>query len=181
MQENDYGWYAMSATFCRELKAKEYLEGNGVECFIPMRYELIIEKTGGKKKKFVPAIHNLIFAYTTRKRIQELKTGVDYLQYIVKPCEGRKEPVVVPQEQMQQFIKVCDTHNEKLLYLSPEEINLKKGTNVRIVGGVFDGVEGQFVKVEGKRNKRVVVQLQGLVAVATAEITDGYIEVLDKA
>ena len=179
MQENEYGWYAMSATFCRELKAKAYLEEHGVKCFIPMRYELVVEKIGVKTRKMIPAIHNLIFAYTTKQRLQELKGVVTYLHYIVKPCEGRNIPVVVPEMQMQHFIKVCETQNEKILYLSPEEVNLKKGTSVRIVGGVFDGVEGTFVKVEGKRNKRVVVLLQGVVAVATAEISDGYIQVLD--
>ena len=33
-------WYAMSATFGREMKAKEFLEKNNVHCFVPLRCQL---------------------------------------------------------------------------------------------------------------------------------------------
>lgn len=177
--DDEPAWYAMSATFNRELKAKDYLESNDVKCFIPMRYEIMRNRNGIKTRKLIPAVHNLLFAYTTKKQMQELKAAVGYLQYMVKPSNGKNVPVIVPQNQMEQFMRICDTHNEKLVYLTPDEVNLAKGTNVKIIGGAFDGVEGVFVKVEGKRKKRVVVILQGLVAVATAEISDGFIQVLD--
>ena len=79
---------------------------------------------------------------------------------------------------MQQFMTVCDTYNENLIYLSPDEINLKEGTPVRIIGSVFDGVEGTFVKVNKSRKKSVVVMIQGLTAVMIAEFEDGYLQVL---
>ena len=37
----ELNWFAMRATFGRELKAKKLLEGMQIECFIPMRYELV--------------------------------------------------------------------------------------------------------------------------------------------
>lgn len=172
-------WHAMSATFGRELKAKSFLESKAVQCFIPMKYEIVNDRRLGKTRKLIPAVNNLIFVYATRKHIQDLKKGVDYLQYLTQPVNGRNVPITVPEYQMQQFISVCDTHNEKLIYLSPNEVDLAKGTRVKIVGSAFDGVEGIFVKVEKSRKKRVVVQLQGIAAVMIAEISDGYIQVLD--
>ncbi len=172
-------WHAMSATFGRELKAKSFLEGKSIRCFIPMKYDIVNDRRIGKIRKLVPAVNNLIFVYATRSHIQTLKAGLNYLQYLTTPCNGRNIPITIPENQMQQFISVCDTHNEKLVYLSPDEVNLEKGTPVRIIGSAFDGVEGIFIKVDKCRKKRVVVQLQGIAAVMIAEITDGYIKVLD--
>ena len=172
-------WFAMSATFGRELKAQAYLEKNEVKCFVPMQYQLVNDRKQGKVRKLVPAISNLIFVYTTKERIQELKGSVDYLQYLTMPVDGKNVPIIVPENQMQQFITVCETHDEKLVYLSPDEIHLEKGTPVRIIGSAFDEVEGTFVKVEKRRKKQVVVLVQGVAAVMIAEFADGYLQVLE--
>lgn len=172
-------WFAMSATFGREQKAKTFLESKSVKCFVPMRYEVTQDKKQGKIRKLVPAIKNLIFVYTTRERIQFLKTGLDYLQYLTKPQDGKRVPIIVPEQQMNQFISVCDTYNERLSYLTPEELGLTKGTPVKIAGGVFDGIEGTFVKVSGSRKKKVMVLIQGIAAVMIAEVSDGYIMPLE--
>ena len=172
-------WFAMSATFGRELKARDFLEKNKVQCFVPMKYQIINDKKQGKVRKLVPAINNLIFVYTTKERIQELKSSVEYLQYLTMPVDGRNVPIIVPEYQMKPFIAVCETHDEKLVYLAPEEIKLDKGTPVRIVGSAFDGVEGTFVKVNKRRKKQVVVLVQGVAAVMIAEFTDGYLQVIE--
>lgn len=172
-------WFAMSATFGRVLKAKAFLESNSVECFVPMRYKIVNDRNQHKRRKLVPAISNLIFVYTTKERIQSLKAQVDYLQYLTKPVGGRNVPIIVPEYQMQQFIAVCNTYNDKLVYLSPDEINLKEGTRVKIIGSTFDGIEGRFVKVDKGRKRRVVVLVQGIAAVMIAEFTDGYVQVIE--
>ena len=94
----------------------------------------------------MPAVHNFIFVRTTRRIIRETKRTVLFLQYITMPDAGKNSPIIVPDIQMQQFISVSRLHNERLIYLTPEEINLAKGTRVRVLGGPFDGVEGVFVK-----------------------------------
>ena len=172
-------WFAMSATFGRALKAREFLESRSVRCFIPMKHEVVGDGKQGKVRKLVPAISNLLFAHTTRERIQALKSEVGYLQYLTHPEGTRRVPIVVPERQMEHFITVCDSYNEKLVYLNPSEINLEKGTPVQIVGGAFDGVEGTFVKVEGIRNRRVAVLVPGIAAVVIADITRGCLKVLD--
>lgn len=172
-------WFAMSATFGRELKARDYLESKGVQCFIPMRWQMVSDRRGGKVRKLVPAISNLLFAYATRQRIQSLKSMVEYLQYLTRPSGSKNVPVTIPEAQMRQFMRVCDTYNEKLVYLAPDEINLAQGTPVRIVGSMFDGVEGTFVKVGKGRRKQVVVMIHGIAAVMVAEFTDGYLQVLE--
>ena len=173
-------WFAMSATFGRELKAKSFLEDKHIECFVPMRYEMVKDSKQVKSKKLVPALRNLIFVHTTKEQIQTEKSSLGYLHYLTKPENGRNVPIIVPEHQMQQFITVCDTYDDHLVYLSPDEIKLDAGTPVRIIGSMFDGVEGTFVKIAGSRKKKVVVLVQGIAAVMVAQFTDGYLQVLDK-
>ena len=172
-------WFAMSAPYRREIRAKEFLDCRGVECFVPMK-ETLVEKRGGtKSRKMVPAIHNIIFVHTTKERIQELKQGVNFLQYHTRPVAGKNVPIIVPDHQMQQFITVTTATNENITYLRPEELDIKKGTKVRVHGGVFDGTEGHFIKVQGKRSRRVVMLIEGITAVALTEISTDFIEVID--
>lgn len=173
-------WFAMSATFGRALKAKDFLESRSVRCFIPMKYEVVSDGMHGKKRQLIPAINNLLFVNTTRSCIQALKSEVAYLQYLTRTEGTRRVPIVVPERQMEQFITVCNTYNEKLVYLNPDEINLEKGTPVQIIGGAFDGIEGTFVKIEGVRSRRVVLHVPGITAVIIADITKGCLKVLGK-
>jgi transcription antitermination factor NusG len=176
--KEDNVWFAMSAPFCKELEAKRLLDKRNIENFVPMHYKIIVKKDGKKIRELVPVIHNLIFVRTTSAMMRDIKSRILFLQYYTRREKGKNLPVIIPERQMRQFISVSETHNEKLIYLKPEELDLQKGTRVRIHGGSLDGVEGVFVKVRGVRNRRVVVMVDGFVAVAMAEIKPDLIEVL---
>lgn len=166
-------WFAMRVTYRRELQVKQLLENEDINCFIPMRYD--IRKSGRQKKKeLVPVIHNLIFVYTSPSRIQAVKKRIPFLQYMIDSRTGEK--IIVPEKEMKRFIAVTGSYDEQLLYFKPEEVNWQKGTKVRIVGGEFEGLEGTFIKVRGARDRRVVISIQGLMAVAMATIHPDLIE-----
>ena len=84
------------------------------------------------------------------------------------------KPIIVPSREMENFIKVAGTYNEKLIYLNPDPGDFAKGERVRIIGGAFAGAEGVFVRVKGDR--RVIVNVEGLVAVATTFVHPSMIE-----
>lgn len=169
-------WYAMRATYRRELEAVKLLEREGLGCFVPMQYKVSV-KRGKKVRELVPAIHSLVFVHARPSEVKRVKSQVSWLQYITDSRSGQK--IVVPDNQMQRFIAVSGTYNDHLLYFRPDELNLKKGTRVRITGGEFEGQEGIYLKVKGARDRRVVVEVQGVVAVAMATIHPDLIEVLD--
>lgn len=168
-------WFAMRAIFRKEINTKKLLDKEGIESFIPMHYSLTI-KNGRKERELVPAVSNLILVHATPTAIKEIKAKNRYLQYIIN--SRNKEKIIVPDNQMKHFIAVASIYHEKMIYLKPEEVNLKKGTPVRILGGPFDGVEGIFMKIKGVRSRRVVVLIHGVAAVATAEIETDLIEVI---
>ncbi len=171
-------WFAMSAPYRRELKAREALSARGIESFVPMT-RAVVEKGNTKENRTIPAIHNLIFVRSTKKKIQSAKESIGYLQYRTTVSEGRNIPIIVPDKAMEQFIAITQARMNELTYLNPEDINIEKGAKVRIHGGSFDGIEGFFVKIKGKRNRRVVVLIKDIAAVAiNAEISPDLIEIL---
>jgi len=174
-------WYAMRATYGRNQEAKKHLDEAGVESFIPMHYVVTLDKRGRKVKKYVPVVRDLVFVHTDLATMHTLKDQLDYLRNIYIPTgEGKKQIVVVPDNDMDNFIKISGSASEGILFFSPDEINLSKGTKVRIHGGQFNGLEGTFVKVKGARDKRVVVDISGVIVVATCTLRCDLVEVLQQ-
>ena len=168
-------WFARRATYRRELEAMHLREKANLGCFIPMQYKISIRR-GRKVRALVPVIRNLVFVHARPSEVQRFKSQITYLQYITDTRSGQK--IIIPDHDMQRFIAVAGTYNDHLLYFQPEELNLSKGTKVRITGGDFEGQEGVFLKVKGARDRRVVIAIQGIIAVAMATIHPDLIEVI---
>lgn len=168
-------WYAIRVTYNREMRVKADLDSRAMECFVPMQYKKII-KDGKMVRKLVPTIHNLIFIHATQQAMVDYKTATDLpIRYIMDPETHR--PLIIPNRQMENFIKVAGTYDESLIYLENDPGLLKKGDKVRILSGLFEGAEGTLVRVKGDR--RVVVTIPGVVAVATAHIHMSFLEKIE--
>ncbi len=168
----DKVWYAIRVTYNRELKVKEDLDTRGITCFVPMQYRR--EERGGRMvKRLVPSVHNLIFVHITPSEMVEYKrTTALPIRYIMNRETGK--PLTVPNHQMDSFIKVAGTHDEKLIYINPNPGDFSQGERVRIIGGAFAGAEGIFVRLKGDR--RVLINIPGVVAVATTYVHPSMIE-----
>ncbi len=172
-QELSAQWYAMRATYRRELDAMSRLKSASLGCFIPMQYHFRL-RHGRRVKELVPVVRNLLFVHARPAELRRVKEEIPYLQYITDTRSHEK--IIVPDAQMRHFIAVAGTYSDQLLYFRPEEVNLAKGTRVRVTGGDFAGREGVFVKVKGARDRRVVIAIEGVIAVALATIHPDLIE-----
>ena len=170
-------WFAMRATYRRGMQIKGLIDQKGINSFIPMRYEIHL-KNGRRRRELVPVIRDIVFVHTTQSELQRIKYGIPYFQYMMDIRNGEK--IIVPDEQMRRFIAVAGTYDEQIIFFSPDEVNLRKGTKVRITGGQFEGYEGIFVKVKGSRDRRVVISLQGILALAMATLSPDLIEVIEE-
>ena len=169
-------WYVMRA-YKNEARVEQQLSGpDGLPFFIPKRY-LVQTYHGKKVRRLVPAIHSLVFVHASRESINAFKLRCPSLQYVMWKKSTGLEYLRVPARQMDDFIRVASHHEEDLVYYRPDEVHLPAGTRVRVIGGTFDGAEGYFVKVAGKRNRRLVVQLDGIAALS-AEITPDLVEII---
>ncbi|MBR5102088.1 MAG: UpxY family transcription antiterminator [Muribaculaceae bacterium] len=157
------------------MKVKADFDSRGIESFVPMYYKKIL-KNGVLYRKLVPSVHNLIFAYMTPEAMKEYKLTTQMpIRYIMN--KETHKPLLVLRRQMENFITVAGKYDQEVLYLSPNPGDFSKGDRVRILGGVFEGAEGVFVRVKGDR--RVVVSIDGVVAVATTFVHPSMIERID--
>lgn len=170
--DSEQKWYPLRVTYNREIKVKQALDSLKIENFLPMKYRIVMR--GERKiKERVAAIHNLIFVYSNLLCLQELKDSTTLpIRYIMNRESG--QPISVPENQMRDFIAVAGTIDEQIIYLEPNLSNFIKGDRVKITGGVFEGIEGYFMRIRGDR--RVVVCLNGIAAVATAFIHPSFVQ-----
>ena len=176
-------WFPMRVTYHRELKIKTLLDSLGVENFLPMHYELVETRKGGKKRMLLPAIHNLIFVKSTQEFLTELKMtreGFAPMRYIMKrplaDKEGKSEVMYVPERQMENFMRVASIQDDRVMFLDSSAFINKVGQRVKVTDGYFSGVEGVIKRIN--KNKRVVVQLEGIAAVAIAFVPASCLSVI---
>jgi transcription antitermination factor NusG len=133
------------------------------------------------------AIHNYIFVHTTYNRLMALKKEYPFdLEYSLLHRDvyeqGEKigrAPVIVPRNQMLNFIAVAGNQKERVQFLDAEKLNWEAGQRVRIIGGTFAGVEGIYLRTTKKHERRVVVKLDGIAAVATTALPSVLVEPID--
>lgn len=175
--DNNEQWYAMRATYHREMLVRDALDLAGIECYLPTTQKLK-NLHGRKIRVTTPLVSSLIFVKSSKERLQRFKVKVPYLQYMTRPVGDKNVPIVVPKKQMDDFIMVTKADSERLMFFKPGELDVKHGSLVRLHGGAFDGIEGVIVKVTGKRNKHFVLEVNGVISVAL-ECTDvQFVEVL---
>lgn len=174
----DEHWYVMRA-YKNEKKAEELLSGrHGLKHFIPKQKAM---RTCNGKKIIctVPVIHSLVFVYATHKQIVEFKRDFyNDLQFVTWKCDGGFRCLTVPNGQMDSFIEVCRQKERDVLFYRPDEIKIESGRKVRVHGGMFDKVEGYFVKVAKKRKRQLVVIIPEVLA-ASVEVDSEYLEVIE--
>jgi transcription antitermination factor NusG len=149
---------------------KRHCDANKIINFVPMTYK-IYERGGMEVRQLEPVVHNLIFIKSSRLFINELKQKFP-IRYLMD--QGKGTPITIPEKEMQHFIAVAGNYDQQIVYLDPDELKMKVGARVRIKSGIFEGVEGTLVRV--RNNKRVVVQIKGVVAVATHYIHPSLLE-----
>jgi transcription antitermination factor NusG len=77
---------------------------------------------------------------------------------------------------MEDFIKVSLVMSDDILYLRDITSKLREGQKVRVIDGPFKGVEGTVVRI--KRSRRIVVELPGMLAIATTYVSPQQLELL---
>lgn len=167
-------WFPMRVTYSRELKAKELLDSLNIESFIPM-IQTTTKDNGKYCIKESPAIHNLIFIKSSQFELNSIKSDIEHkipLRYIID--KATKKPMTVPEKQMSDFIRVSKALDCDIIHLEYSEFLAVKGDKIRVMEGVFAGIEGVILRI--KRNKKVVVSITGVAAVAIAYIPSYFLQ-----
>ena len=176
---NTIAWYPIRVTYGMVIPVKKYLDTKNIKNFVPLvrKTKIIKEKP---VTKWEPAISNYIFVFSTRKQLIALKNELEEripIRFLLNRSTGL--PLKIPKKEMENFIQISSTLDEQLVYFKPGDLDLNKGDLVKITGGPFKGVEGKFLRFRGDR--RVVVSIEGIMAVATTFIHPSLIVPIKKA
>ena len=85
-----------------------------------------------------------------------------------------KEPLIVPDEQIESLRIICASEAEDIVLVPSEVQRFKAGQNVRVIDGGFKGVKGRVARYQGQQ--RVAVIIEGVLTVATAYIPSAFLE-----
>ena len=159
----------------KELRVRDDARQYGLEAFVPLKYQVKTFR-GQKQRALVPALSGLIFIKGTLDEVQDYIQNAHYRVYIRRSTFSNKEDyLTVPTKAMEDFIAVTENHEARVIYYRPEEISLQAGDQIRIKGGLYDGREGIIMRIKGKRNKHLVVQIPGMI-VAAVELSPEMVE-----
>lgn len=166
----------MRSSYSRELKAQALLQKDGIPSFVPTQTKRKIIQ-GEVVDRQEALVHNLIFVRSTRNQLdpwKRLHEGDAALRYIID--KSTSLPMVVPEKAVNDFIRVTSEANASLIYLDNPDIVLTKGQKVEVVVGPFRGIQGYILRI--RRDRRIVVTLNGLVSVALATMPKEYFRLI---
>lgn len=175
--ENKQIWFSVGSTSPqKELRIRDDARSHGFESFVPLKY---VVKTirGQKQRALVPALSGLIFVKGTLEALKDYTQQSHFPIYLRKSAFSNKEEyLTIPTKAMEDFMAVTEHREEHVTYFRPEEISLQEGDRIVIKDGLYEGREGVIMRIKGKRNKHLVVQIPGML-LAAVELSPEMIEV----
>lgn len=170
-------WYSVGCLSPqRELKIRDDARQHGMEAFVPLKY-VVKTVRGQKQRALVPALSQLLFIKGTLDEVKAYLQRAPYTAYIKKSTFSNKEDyLTIPTKAMEDFIAVTEHREEHVTYFRPDEISLQAGDRIRIKDGVYEGREGIIMRIKGKRNRHLVVQIPGMI-VAAVELAPEMIQI----
>ena len=179
----DKSWYVFRASYGREDKASDYIVEDGTFVYIAKRY--IRKSVLGKSKKVLETlIPNLLFVYTTPEKAEEYIKDTPALSFLTyyynhfhKDEQQKNPPLTIPCKEMENFMLATCNKNEHLMFVNKEQCHFKGGETVRVIDGIFKGVEGKVARVSGQQ--RVIVSLTKIGLISTAYIPTAFLQKLD--
>lgn len=161
-------WFVLRVSYGRVLKAKEFVEAKGLECYVPMRYKEVREQ--GKKRIITePLLPSFLFVHATYSQVEALcrnnnaSVGMALLSFYYNHTSYREDapdknpPLIISDSAMDNFIRLTSVKNPHVIPVTSENIKYKMGDEVVITEGEFMGVHGSVARIAGQQ--RVVVEL----------------------
>lgn len=171
-------WYALRDLKRPNARKPAYMELSelNLEVFTPMKWTLSVH--GGKtERRLTPVLRDLLFVHGSMDEIEPVVRRIDTLQFRYSRG-GYLKPVIVPEDDMNRFIRAVSTSESPKYYMPGELTPEMIGRTVRIIGGPLDGCEGKLLKIRGSRIRRLMVELPGFLT-AGVEVSPEFIRFAD--
>ncbi|MBR5354283.1 MAG: KOW motif-containing protein [Bacteroidales bacterium] len=153
--ETNTRWYAARVLYNRVRPIRDRLATDSVESFVP------------------EIIGSLVFIKATRDYIGMLEQDYFNRMWLYRDPLTHK-PSPIPDKEMEVFVFVCTAGRRGLTFLGDDKAEYHQGDRVRVTDGTFKGAEGHIVRI--KKDRRLVVTIRGVAAVATTFIHPQFLE-----
>lgn len=172
-------WFVLRVSYGRILKAQTYIEGKGIDCYVPLRYKQIT-KHGKKRIVTEPLLPSFIFVHASCSQVEALCRNVNVsdsrslLRFYYDHTSFREDapdknpPLIISDSAMDNFLRLTSIKNPHVIPVTSENIKYKLGDEVVITEGEFKGIHGRVTRIAGQQ--RVVVELFDGCLVATAYV-----------
>lgn len=172
-ENNPKYWFALKVFFNKVFDIETYLTSKDIESYIAC--EKVVSSAGGHKKVIrKPAISSLMFMRASMDDAASIQKDLNGKAFIYTSPDDKKKPAVIPDKEMDIFMLVSSSGDKGLEYLGEDAVIFRAGEKVRVKEGPLKGAEGHIVRVKG--NKRLVVSVHGICAVATSYIPKCFLE-----
>ncbi len=174
----DVRWYALKVFYRKVPELSADLSRVGIEYYYPLQSD-------GR-----PYVQSLIFVHCSERQIEQLlaKAPICGSFSVYSHLEKRRRlyseetyerlvPAPIDEQEMAVFMLVTSASPDKYEILGPDEAKYHTGELVRVTSGPFEGLEGRVKRI--KKDRRLVVCITGVVAVATVHIDPRLLEPVD--
>lgn len=151
-------WYAAKIHYRSAPSFAEFLSSRGVKTYIAKK-----------------VLSNVVFIHTTEERIKRIKADDRFNIYMYNHVGGN-EPQVIPDREMEVFI-IISSAGDEVIDLGSDAPFYHEGQKVRVIDGIFKGAEGVVKRIKGDR--RLIVAVSGVAAVATSYIPPQFLEKIE--
>ena len=174
-------WFVLRVTYGRIVKAKDFAEAKGLECYVPLQYKEV-RKQGKKRIITEPLLSSFLFVHATAEQVEtllyEIKVSTNGIRNLLsyyfdhtsqrQDFPDRNPPLTIYDEAMKNFIRLTSIKNPHIIPVTSENIMYKLGDEVVVTEGEFIGIHGRVARIAGQQ--RVVVELFEGCLVATAYV-----------
>ena len=150
MSDNEIHWYALKVRRSRLQRLIDDCREADIDFFAPS-----------------DIIATLLFMHCSEAELSRFVTGHRPDVWVYYNAEGTRAAVVRDSE-MEVFRFVVTAGREGLELLGDDRPEYHEGDRVVVTGGPFKGAEGHIKRI--KRDRRLVVTIRGVVAIATTYI-----------
>lgn len=169
-------WYALKVFYNRIFPIETLLKERSIESYIPMRtVERVV--AGRKVRTRRPAVASLMFMRCTEVVAEAFQKELRGRAMLYADRETHL-PIPIPEEQMRRFIQVTSVDDLGMEYLGEASSEWTTGQRVRVTDGMFKGSEGYIKRIKG--NHRLIVAIEGIVAVATSYIPTCFLQPVEE-
>lgn len=183
-----YQWFVLRVPYGKEREVAATIQSPTLFSYAPVQ-TLAQVRNGKRALVEKSALPNMFFAYAREEELAYyqdrsivLKNHPDWqpgqLRFMYdhtrKTEQGYDRKMIVPMEQMRNFIRVTMQHDEHVRVYLNDVFSAKLGDYVEVIEGKFAGVRGRVARMHGQTC--VLVELDGICIASTAYVPKAFLK-----